>query len=551
MNLLRRVKHFKRYREIANVFASYGLTALVHALGLDAYLPLRRVPREQSTQKTSAQCLRLALLDLGPAFVKMGQLLSTRRDFLPPDFGQELSKLQDRGRPLPWDEVAAVLQAELGARWEAAFSDFQREPLGVASVAQVHRARLATGEDVVVKIQRPGIREVIDADLEIMFDIAQYVQEHTQWGHFYDLTDLVQEFAYTMRNELNFNTEARNTEIIRHNMQRLARVVVPRIYWPYTTNRIITEQYLNGVKYTDVETLHQWGVSGRQVALTLSDAIFQQVFLDGVFHADPHPGNIYVLPDGRVALLDFGMVGHLAAPTRRIWVEMILALGRQDAELLADAVLRLETSRVRVDRRKFTRAVQRMLERYYGLPFGEMRLGQALGDLMGVIRDFHLVLSAETVLVIKTLVMLEGAVPLLDPSLNIMTVAEQFNRRLAREKLQAREMRQILAEVLRTLRYYMSTMPAAGAETLEKLARGQMEIRIHIVGIDRIMRHLHLVTNRLALSFIVSSLIVGSAIVSQHSGRPIIFGLSLFDLGFISSMVLGVMLLYSMFRWRR
>ena len=533
MNLLRRVKHFKRYREIANVFASYGLTALVHSLGLDAYLPFRRVPRDQSAQQTTAQCLRLALLDLGPAF------------------GQELAKLQDRGHPLPWETVETVLRTELGEQWEAAFSDFQREPLGAASVAQVHRARLASGEEVVVKIQRPGIKEVIEADLEIMFDIARYVQEHTQWGRFYDLTDLVQEFAYTMQNELNFNTEARNTEIIRRNMQHLSRVMVPRIYWPYTTSRVVTEQYVDGVKYTDNDTQRRWGVNGRQVALTLADAIFQQIFLDGVFHADPHPGNIFVLPDGRVALLDFGMVGHLAVPTRRLWVEMILALGRQDAAHLADVVLRLETSQVRVNRRKFTRAVQRMLERYYGLPFGEMNLGQALGDLMGVIREFHLVLSAETVLVIKTLVMLEGAVPRLDPTLNIMIVAEQFNRRLAREKLQAQEVRQIIAEALRVLRYYLSAMPEAAVEALEKLAKGQLEVRIRIMGIDRIMHHLHLVTNRLALSMIVSSLIVGSAIVSQHAARPVIFGLSLFDLGFISSTVLGVVLLYSMFRWRR
>lgn len=551
VSLFRKVKHLKRYREIANVFASYGLTAVVHGLGLDAYLPLRRMSREQSVEKTTAECLRLALLDLGPAFVKMGQLLSTRSDFLPPEFSQELAKLQDRGRPLPWDTVEEVLQAELGEQWRAAFTDFVQQPLGVASIAQVHRARLSSGEEVVVKIQRPGIREIIETDLEIMFDIARYVQERTQWGRFYDLIDLVQEFAYTMRNEFNFITEARNTEIIRQNMQRLPRVVVPRIYWPYTTNRVITQEYVPGVKYTEVATLRRWGVNGRDVALTLSDAIFQQIFLDGVFHADPHPGNIYVLPDGRVAMLDFGMVGHLAVQTRRLWVDMILALGRQDAERVADIALRLEASQVQVNRRKFTRAIQRMLERYVGLPFGEMHLGQALGDLMGVIREFHLMLSAETFLVIKTLVMLEGAVPLLDPTLNIMTVAEQFNRRLAKEKIQVREMREIIAEGVRVLRRYLATLPAATAETLEKLSQGQLEVRVRISGVDKLMRHLHMIANRLALSLIVASLIVGSAIVSQHAAPPFIFGLSLFDLGFISSTVLGVVLLYSIFKSRR
>jgi ubiquinone biosynthesis protein len=313
----------KRYRQIIDVFAKNGFGLLMDQLGLFNYLKLRKklfhaAGKPEHLKYSTGERLRMSFEELGPTFIKLGQIMSTRQDIFPSDIAEELKKLQDFVRPFPFAEVREVIESEFDDKLENIYKEFDEKPFAAASLSQVHHARLNSGKEAAVKVQRPGIEKIIDLDLHILKDLAHFMDNHTKYGQMYDFSTVAAEFENTMKNELDFTKEGENTDKFKENFLNDDGITVPEIKWIYTSSRVITMEYIEGIRVDDCESLEQAGIDRKLLARKLASSICNQILRDGFFHADPHPGNILILHDGTIVFIDCGMVGMLSESQKRI-----------------------------------------------------------------------------------------------------------------------------------------------------------------------------------------------------------------------------------------
>ena len=359
--------------------------------------------------------LRLVIEDLGPTFVKLGQVLSTRPDILPDALAAELALLQDHARVVPFLDIRRRVEAELAAPLEELYAYFETEPLAQASIGQVHRAALMDGTEVIVKVRRPGVMATIDLDLRLLERTARIAERSSRVARSYDAAGLARRFAATLREECNYLIEGRNAEAIALALRDSPQVYVPAIAWGYTSLGVLTEMRVEGVKIDDLEALKALGVDRKMVAATFVDAYLTMVFGDGVFHADPHPGNVFVDSDGCVGFVDFGMTGEVAPVTIRSLGGVLLAIVGTDAVIMADALLSLGVAAPNLDRRRLEEDLGRLLSEYAHRPLDEMPVAEVLTKVMGIVRRHHLVLPPDLALLVKTVMMCEGVALQLDP----------------------------------------------------------------------------------------------------------------------------------------
>ncbi|MBC7106535.1 MAG: AarF/ABC1/UbiB kinase family protein, partial [Firmicutes bacterium] len=472
----RRYRHLKRFREIANVMVRHGFGYAVHELGLGdlVSLPRRLVTGREEPAHTRGARLRRALEELGPTFIKLGQVLATRSDLLAPDLVEELSRLLDQAPPFPLSQVLAELEGELGRPAREVFSRFDAEPLATASIGQVHRAALPSGQEVVVKVQRPGVTGVIATDLEILYDVARWAERHTAWGRVYGLTGLVEEFERTMQEETDYTAEARHIDAFRRNFRGDPHVCVPEVYWEYTTRRVLTMEYLEGVRVTDRGGLAAAEADPKVLARRLAHAVLKQILIDGFFHADPHPGNLLVLKGGRLAFLDFGMVGRLGEQTRLQIARLVLGLVNRNTSEVVRAVLNLNVVPRQADLAALRQDVDRLRAKYYEVPLQDLRLTDSLGDLMKLAHKYRVRVPKEFTMMVKALVTTEGVVARLDPRLSLARIAGPFGRRLLAERYRPRQLRRALGRNFAEYALTLLEMPRRLHEVLELLARGEL-----------------------------------------------------------------------------
>ena len=335
-----RPRHIRRYREIAEILADHGFGTVLTQLGLSDRLNLpRRVLRRKPTMEDElsvSRRLRLTIEDLGPTYVKLGQILSTRSDLLPPEYLEELSYLQDRVAPASWESAKSVIESELDASIQDLFAQIDPSPMAAASLAQVHQAILPNGDDVVVKIQRPGIEKTINLDLDILYDFASVAQNRTSFGERYELADLAEEFAISLRTELDFRREGRNADRFRENFSKEKHLYVPQIYWEYTTRRVLVQERITGIKIDNITALDAAGYNRHRLATHAADFVLKEVLEDGLFHADPHPGNLLILPGEVLGVLDFGTVGRLDNRDRINFARLFSVADQMDTEGIVD-----------------------------------------------------------------------------------------------------------------------------------------------------------------------------------------------------------------------
>ncbi|MEI8337457.1 MAG: AarF/UbiB family protein [Actinomycetes bacterium] len=359
--------------------------------------------------------LRLAIEDLGPTFVKLGQVLSTRPDILPDALAAELALLQDHARVVAFVDIRRRVEAELAAPLEELYAYFETEPLAQASIGQVHRAALMDGTEVIVKVRRPGVMATIDLDLRLLDRTARIAERASRVARRYDAAGLARRFAATLREECNYLIEGKNAEAIALALRDSPHVYVPAIAWGYTSLGVLTEMRVDGVKIDDLEALEALGVDRKTVAATFVDAYLTMVFGDGVFHADPHPGNVFVDSDGCVGFVDFGMTGEVAPATIRSLGGVLLAIVGTDPVIMADALLSLGVAAPNLDRRRLEEDLGRLLSEYAHRPLDEMPVAEVLTKVMGIVRRHHLVLPPDLALLVKTVMMCEGVALHLDP----------------------------------------------------------------------------------------------------------------------------------------
>ena len=554
LTLGRSLRHQQRYRVIAAVFLKHGFGFAFDHLGPE-WRPRLRALRQRSEeaprlrQEDLALHFRQALEELGPTFVKFGQILSTRPDLLPPAFISELSKLQDTVSPEPWDAIRAVLTQELGQAPEEVFASIDERPMAAASLAQVHAATLSGGEEVVVKVQRPGIEANIATDLEILAAMAAAAQS-TELGKIYDFVNIADDFAHTLRDELDYRREGRNADRFRANFAQENHLYVPRVYWDHTTRRMLVLERIRGIKLDDIGALDDAGYDRHRVALHSARIIIKEVLEDGFFHADPHPGNFVVMPGEVIGAMDFGMVGYLRDSDRTDLIRLYLVAVGMDTDGVVEQLIRMDAANISVDRKLLARDIDRILTKYIALPLKEIRAREVIEEVLPIAQRHRLRLPANLSLLGKTLGMLEGVGLRLDPDFDMMSVAEPFVRRLTWQLVMPR--REWGREMLRQGAEWgdlLTTLPRSGNRLMEQAERGEL-FQVRLRDIDAIMGRFDRLVTRLALSVLVAASIIGLAqlIPLTSSG-----GLTQFTvvLGLIASASLGLWLLISILRGTR
>ncbi len=542
-----------RVVEIASVLMHYGFGDIARRLGITGALErvgrtLRRGRHPALDRMTSAERVRRALEDLGPTFVKLGQILSTRVDLFAPEWIAEFEKLQDHAAPVAFDEIRAQLAADLGADPESVFADLDPAPLAAGSIAQVHRARLQDGTPVVLKVRRPGIEAVIDADLRLLRRLAELAEREWPALERYQPRALVRQFAKSLRRELDLRTECRNAERIAANLSANENIVVPAIYWQWTAQRLNVQAYVNGIPGRELAAVNEAGLDRRVLARVGANAVLQMVLADGFFHAVPHPGNVFYLPGNRLAFIDFGMVGRLSRGRRDQLADFLYSLAQRNPERAAEVLVDW-ARKATVDMQNLSADVDSFIDEFHGIALEQIEVGRLLGDLTALMREHELTLPPDLALLFKAAISLEGLGRMLDPGFDMVSEAFPFLARIGRQRRSPRALAKLGAKSLREAAALAMDLPGELRRLLKAMGRDSFTVHVDVSRLDRAFERMDRAISRLTMGIVTAALIIGSSIVMTVETESTWLGLPLFGLlGFLGAVVSGIWLLVSIAR---
>lgn len=547
-------RHLNRYRQIAEILVSHGFGVILSQLDLDPRLSLpRQLLRRKSAptfEMTPATHVRLALEELGPTFIKFGQILSTRPDLLPPSYVSELSRLQDQVPAAPWEMIKACIEEELETPLDQLFSAFDPEPIAAASLAQVHTATLPGGQQVVVKVQRPNIERTIELDLDILHELARLAQERTPLGEVYDLVDIAEDFALTLRAELDYRREGRNADRFRTNFADEAHLYVPHIYWDYTTSKVLVMEYISGIKIDDIAALKEAGHNRHQLASHSARLIIKEVLEDGFFHADPHPGNLLVMPGEVIGLMDFGNVGYLTSKDRADLIRLYIVAIQLDAASIVDQLVRMGVADYNSDRAGLRRDIQRLLFKYHGLPLKEVQFQELLEEIRPIIYQYRLRLPSDLWLLAKTLVMMEGIGKKLYPEFDIFAVSKPYVGRFVRRLWLPSEWAPDIMRNAVAWNDLLKRLPYQANHILNQVETGDLALKLHLADLPQMTHRLDRIANRVILSLLLAALIVALAMLIPILNLSWPWGLLTWIIisSFVIMSILALWLIWSVFR---
>jgi ubiquinone biosynthesis protein len=572
------VRDLSRLHNIASILIRYGFGDMVRRMGLANMLErtgraLHWNEAQELAHLEPPARVRRALEELGPTFVKLGQMLTTRVDLFEPEWIAEFGKLQDSAPAAPWADVHRQLSEDLGAPPEEVFAAFNPEPLAAASIAQVHRARLEDGSEVVVKVRRPGIRPIIEADLRWLSRLAELAEAESPELRGFHPQEVVRQFTQSLRRELDFADECRNAERIAENFagyvdkdeptddataeatpeppSALPIIVIPRVYWQWTGERVCVQEFIDGISGRKLAAVDQAGLDRKILARRGARAVLKMIVEDGFFHADPHPGNVFYLPGNRIAFIDFGMVGRLTEERRDQLIRLLLGLVKQEPRRVAEVMLDW-TGDSAMDEDSLLLEIQTFVQQYHGVALKQLRLGAMLSDLVAILRQHQLALPPDLSLLVKAFISLEGMGRELDPDFDMageaMPLLEQALRaRYAPTAILQRGWRGV-SEALSLV----AGLPQDVSRLLRAARRGRLEIHIDVTHLKRVGNQLDSAANRLVVGIVIAALIIGSSIVMTVPGGPTLLGLPFFGLlGFAGAVIGSLWLLLSIWRSRR
>ena len=553
----RTYRHLNRYHRILRVLFKYGFNDLIDRLHIDQYLEsglqmINRKPREQIARLSRPERLRLVFEELGPTFIKLGQLLSTRPDLIPADFLDELSKLQDEIPPFAADEVRAIFREELGRYPEEIFQYFDSEPLAAASIGQVHRARMDNGAQVAVKVQRPGIENVIAVDLEILAHIAKLMEQYLEEAQGHQPMAIVHEFARSLSREIDFSVELANMQRFARQFEHNPAISVPRVYPELSTERVLVMEYVLGIKSSRVDELRGQGYDLALIAERGANLVMEQIFVHGFFHADPHPGNVFILPGNVVCFIDFGQMGRLSLKDREDFTDLVLDLVAGNEQNLVAGVLKVTVQLGEIDREGLGRDLVGLLDMYLYRPLDQLQAGKILQDLLDLISRHKLSFKPSFYQMLKALTTVEGLGLMLDPKLELIRLAEPFMRKIRLGRLRPGR---LLAEFSATGASYLDLfrdLPEEARSILHLLRAGRFRLEFEHRGLKSLTVALDRVSNRISFAIVLAALIIGSSLI-LHSGLPPLWhGIPIIGLiGFIVAGLMGIRLLFSILRHSR
>lgn len=547
------VGQLTRSRQIAWVLARHGLGYFVGTLGLAPAIPFHRGlfgHRRRAEVYTRPEHVRMALEDLGPTFVKLGQIASTRPDLLSPAYQRELARLQDSVPAAPAAAIRAVVAGELGRPVQEVFASFDDEPIAAASIGQAHAARLHDGTEVIVKVRRPGAVEVVDADLALIRRLAETAVRRSELADRYDAVGLVEEFSDTLRAELDYTREAESARRFAASFADDPEVRIPRVFSEHSGERVLTLERLRGIKIDDVSALDAAGIDRTALAARASRMLMKMVFEDGFFHADPHPGNFFVEPDGRIGLMDFGMTGAIDDATRDRLADVLLALTAFDIPRLVDVLLSLGVAREHVDRASLERDLARLIGPYYARALGDISIADLLQEMLDVIRRHHLALPRGLALLAKTLIMSEGLATHLAPRFRLTTVLVPYAERMLATRFSPNVWGPRLARAAGDAARLGLTLPRRVDRLLDALERGDIEIRMRPAGFDEVVGRFERLANLIVLGILAAAIMNGLAVLMSiyhpagwEAWVPVVF-----VVGFVFAVALGAYLAWAITR---
>ncbi|MFP5327107.1 MAG: ABC1 kinase family protein [Acidimicrobiia bacterium] len=522
MGIAAKGRHLRRYGDMARLLVKYGRSDLVKQMGLEE-IDLTASPGDGGAEPPP-DALELAndLERLGPTYIKLGQLLSTRTDIIPPVYAEALTRLQDDVEPITIEEVEQVFSDEIGTDTKTVFERFDPEPLASASLGQVHRATLRSGREVVVKIQRPGIRQQIEEDMEALTELAHFIDDHTEAGRRFGLADLLSEFHRSLIDELDYRREAANLRRLREIVEPYELLVVPEPVADLTTTRVLTMDYIQGKKVTDLGPLAQMEIEGRELASQLFRAYLDQILTAGFFHADPHPGNVTLGDDGRLALLDLGMVARVPKSLQNDLVKLLLAISDERGEDAADITIRMGTRLDGFDEDRFIRGANDLVARNRGRGMGELNAGSLVMQITQLAGETGLRLPPELAMLGKALLNLDQVARVLDPDFDPAAAIQEHADQVMQARL--RPSREGTFAVALEAKEFMEQLPSRMNRLLDAATAGELKVNVEALDEDLLIRGIQKVANRITMGLLLAALIVGAAMLTGVEAGPELLG---------------------------
>jgi predicted unusual protein kinase regulating ubiquinone biosynthesis (AarF/ABC1/UbiB family) len=516
-------EHLKRYKDIALLLIKHGRSDVVKHAGLHDALELD-ASVEAPAGESKADELAQDLEKMGPTFIKLGQLLSTRADFLPPAYIHALTRLQDKIDPFPFEQVEAIVSGELGVRISKAFAEFATKPLATASLGQVHRATMLDGRVVVVKVQRPGIREIIAEDMEVLEEIAEFLDKHTQWGKRYEFGKMLDELRRSLWRELDYRQEARNLSTLGANLQEFPRVIVPAPIEDFTTSRVLTMEYISGKKITELSPLARLDFKGSDLAEELFHAYLKQILVDGFFHADPHPGNVFLTDDHRIGLLDLGMVGHLTPQLQENLLQLLLAVSDGRGDDAATLAIKIGEPKEGFSEQPFRRRVAGLVSEHQGSQMDQIQVGRVVLEITQIAGDNGLRAPAELTLLSKTLLNLDLVGQTLDPKFNPNASIRRNAEKILRQRVWKAFSPTNLFGGLLEMKDLLARLPSRLNRILDAVAHNELKVKVETIDEQVIIEGLQKIANRITLGLVLAALIVGAALLMRVETPFRLFG---------------------------
>ena len=550
----RTYRHLTRYRQILTILFKYGFGDLLEMLKIDQYIEvgLQMISKKRAARTerlTRPQRLRLAFEELGPTFIKLGQILSTRPDLIPVDFIDELAKLQDDVPPFDFNAVMKIVETEFDVPPDKLFKSLDEAPLASASIGQVHQAVLIDGESVAVKFQRPDIRKTIEVDLEIMLHLATLTERHIEELSFHRPVRIVEEFARILEKEIDYKIEATNMERAARQFLDTPYVYIPKVYRDMTTSRILTTEFIDGIKISEIDKLEDAGLDRKLITARGADLVFSQVFDHGFFHADPHPGNIFALPHNAICLIDFGMAGVVERQTREDFVDLIGSVVQQNEARAAQALMRLTYWEEEPEMRMLEREVADFMGRHFYKPLKEVEFAKLMRDVLELTTNFRLRIPPDIFLMMKAISTIESIARILDPGFDVVAQASPFIQRVKLERMKPQRIAGDVVDLTSKLVQFLQQFPKDLLDLASLIRRQRLGLQIEHKGLEKMLATHDQISNRLSFSIIIAALIIGSALIVISETPPLVFGISLIGIIlFFAAAIMGIWLLVAILR---
>ncbi|MBE7446842.1 MAG: AarF/ABC1/UbiB kinase family protein [Planctomycetia bacterium] len=542
-----KIRDIRRFNQILRILTKHGFGFAIQQLHLEDHvigrgiIKTRILRRFTEPLESRAVRLRKVLEELGPTFIKFGQILSVRPDLVPLDLCNELSKLQDHVPPFGYEDVRKQIKESFGKYPEELFASFDPDPLAAASLGQVHRAQLETGENVVAKVQRPDIRKMIETDLDILYILAQLASRYMQDVKFFNPVGIVDEFSKVITKEIDFTCEAHNIDKFRKNFKDSTTVHIPKVFWDYTKTKVVTIQEIVGIRLNDYLIQSHTAEEKKAVAANGADAILQQIFIDGFFHADPHPGNIFILPDNAVAFVDFGMVGRLDEDTKDVIVSLLIAVSMKNIHGILKALETLGTFVEEDTLQDFKHDISDFLERYYDIPLKRVEISTILPQAVNLMTRHKLKIPPQFHTLIKAIATIDGIARQLDPEFNTIAHTRPFVERLVHERHDPRRIFKDMTLYSLELLDILKIIPRDTYEIIKKIKKGNLKIEFEHHGLSKFISEMDKSSNRISFSLVISALIIGSSLIIMANRGPLIYGFpALGIMGFVFAGILGL-----------